>query len=128
MSGYRRRHQGAHCEVLFSAEAVRSLEKEQFDAKDRRRADRILQHLADQGPADLTKEQFKLEGRYASGRADASKMAVYAVKSYQMRMYGGFAREQSSQFLVVEIAKKKDNKADRKQLERVSRKLGEMND
>lgn len=91
-------------------------------AKDRARIMRILDHISEQGPINLNTEQFKLEGRYPSASGD---VGVFAVKSYQLRVYGGWLNGPPRVFLCPEVAIKKTNKADKDQLKRVAVKVGE---
>lgn len=73
-------------------------------------------------------EQFRREGKFGTGQADGSEVAVYAIKAHQLRVYGGFKRIRGEDvFFCVEAAKKKRNKADQAQLKRVAEKLGEIN-
>lgn len=84
---------------------------------------RILEHMSEQGYADLIDTQFKTEGRFAS---DGGKRAlVFAAKAYQLRLYGCFRQGSPRRFLCPEGAIKKDNKADQDQLKRVGKKAGE---
>ena len=111
---------GAHCEVWMHTKALK--EYKNSPANDRARIERILDHLSEQGPDLLNEEQFKAEGRYNS---DAGKVMVYAAKSYQLRVYGGWLDGPPRVFLCPEVAIKKTNKADQEQLKRVARKVGE---
>lgn len=96
-------------------------------ASDRARAERIMQHLADEGPDDLNNQQFKLEGRYPAKKKGASRIPVYAIKSYQIRLYGGWI-DNGREFRCVECEIKQQKKANKKQLERVAEKLGELDE
>lgn len=84
--------------------------------------DRILNHLSENGPEDLNDEQFKTEGRFPSGGGKTN--LVFAMKSYQLRVYGCFQAGTPRKFVCPEGAIKKDNKADQKQLKRVASKVG----
>ena len=86
-------------------------------------AGRVLDHLSENGFQDLNETKFKTEGRYRSG--GGTKMLVYAVKSYHLRLYGCFRDKSPRKFIVPEGAIKKDNKADQNQLKRVAEKVGE---
>lgn len=80
-----------------------------------------------QGIEDST--LFKKEGRYKSGQPGMADIAVYAVKAWQIRVYGGIiTRTGTSVFMLPEATIKKDDKADMAQLLRVARKLGEYNE
>jgi hypothetical protein len=69
---------------------------------------------------------FVPEGRFPAGRPGMTDIAVYAAKSYQLRVYGGIVRiKGQSVFMCPEGAVKKQNKADQAQLKRVAKILGE---
>ena len=69
---------------------------------------------------------FVREGKFPSGRAGMADVAVYAVKSFQVRVYGGIIRiKGQSIFLCPEAVIKKKDRADQAQLERVAKVLGE---
>lgn len=79
-----------------------------------------------QGLEDAT--LFKSEGRYKSGQPGMADIAVYALKAWQIRVYGGIiTRTGCSVFMLPEATIKKVNKADMDQLSRVAKKLGEYN-
>jgi hypothetical protein len=88
----------------------------------------ILKRLKDNGQRAVNNtEQFVREGSFPSGIAGGSDEVVYAVKAFQLRVYGGFRRlKGKSIFFCIEAAKKKKDKADREQLKRVARKLGRI--
>lgn len=118
--GYVKIAEGAHCEVWIHSKAL-----EEFLSapdNDRARAERIINHISEQGPELLNDKQFKQEGRYPS---ETGKVVVCAVKSYQLRIYGGWLNGPSRVFLCPEATIKKTNKADSKQLKRVASKVGE---
>ena len=72
---------------------------------------------------------FVREGRFSSGQPGMSDVAVYAVKAFQVRVYGGIVRvDGQSAFLCTEGAIKQRDKADRAQLERVAKTLGKYNE
>ena len=110
----------AHCEVWFHSKAL-----EEFLSapdNDRARAERIINHISEQGPELLNDKQFKQEGRYIS---ETGKVVVCAVKSYQLRIYGGWLNGPTRVFLCPEATIKKTMKADSKQLKRIASKVGE---
>ncbi len=88
---------------------------------------RILGWLRDRGRNQLQNtEQFRFEGRYRYGGRD---IAVFAVKAYQLRVYGGFVDFDNGQaFVCIDGIKKKKNKPNPNVLKRVAKKLGEIND
>lgn len=68
---------------------------------------------------------FVREGKFPSGQPGMADIVVYAAKSFQTRVYGGIVRiKGQSVFLCPEGVIKKDQKADRRQLERVAKVLG----
>jgi hypothetical protein len=119
-NGYLKVAEGAHCEVWVHEKAL--VDFRSAPDKDRARAERIINHLSEQGPDLLNDQQFKQEGRYTSA---SGKIVVCAVKSYQLRVYGGWLNGPPRVFLCPEVAIKKTVKADQSQLKRVATKVGE---
>ena len=119
---YQKLAAGTHCEVTISPKALRDLKK--APTKDKARAFQILNHLSEQGPDDLNNTQFKSEGRKKRGDG-SSVMMVYAVKAYQVRIYGGWVKGSPLEFRCPEATIKKNQKADQEQLKRVASKLGD---
>lgn len=69
---------------------------------------------------------FVREGKFPSGQPGMAEMVVFAAKSFKLRVYGGIVQiNRQSVFLCPEWAIKKQDKADRAQLERVAKVLGE---
>ncbi len=103
---------------------------EKSKPKDVRKTLQILKKLANFGLPYMTDStSFVREDSFASGNKNRRKMVVYAVKSFQLRVYGGFAKLEGKQcFLCLEAAKKQKDKADRAQLERVAKALGAWDD
>jgi len=118
---YNKVAEGAYCEIWLARKALQTYQK--APSGDRARMGRILDHLSENGFQDLNETKFKTEGRYRSG--GGTKILVYAVKSYQLRLYGCFRDKSPRKFIVPEGAIKKDNKADQNQLKRVAEKVGE---
>ncbi|MCV2875662.1 hypothetical protein OE810_05260 [Rhodobacteraceae bacterium XHP0102] len=85
---------------------------------------KVLDTICEHGYRDLTETQFKSEGRYPLGGTSKAAL-VYALKSGQLRIYGVFVSEIPKRLVCPEGTKKKKRKADRKQLERVAKKVGE---
>jgi hypothetical protein len=85
-----------------------------------------MEELADNGPRDLIASQFPSEGRHPSGAKGGASLQVSAVKSHQLRIYGGFVDLPPRAFVCPEAAIKKQNKADQGQLKRVAKKLGAL--
>lgn len=98
------------------------------NGKDVRKVLQILRKLGQFGTKMVGgTEFFKHEGKFKTGRKDGSSLAVYAVKSFQLRLYGGFLTIGGRHcFLAIEAVQKKRNKADRTVLERVAAALGEF--
>ncbi len=67
----------------------------------------MLKRLAEEGPRFFNIEQFRMEGRYPAARPGVADVAVYALKSYQVRIYGGY---RDGMFLCVEYDRKQKNK------------------
>jgi hypothetical protein len=73
--------------------------------------------------------QFKREGKYPSGSKRGGNQAVDEVKSDQVRVYGGLITTSSvSAYYFTEATTKKTDKADIKQLQRVAKTLGALQD
>jgi hypothetical protein len=115
--------QGDFCQIWMSNDALKTYLK--APARDRARAERIMETLCVEGPENLTVKQFNSEGRHPSGDADGKKMAVFAIKSYQLRVYGGWVKFVPRIFQCPEATIKKQNTADQDQLKRVAKKIGE---
>ena len=128
IDGYESIYDGECCRILGS-DAVRShwveYSAQRAGKKSVMKVGMILRKLADFGPQLLrNKEQFRHEGAFSYGRG---QVAVYAVKDFQLRVYGGFVHvEGKSTFLCVESVAKKSDKASKDLLARVGRALGEQ--
>lgn len=117
---YQKVVEGAYCEVWLHKNVAKELRH--APPKDRARVGSILERLAEDGPDHLHDEQFKFEERFKVGHA---RIPVYAVKSYQLRLLGGWNDGPPRKFVCPEATIKKRDEADRDQLERVARKVGE---
>ena len=72
---------------------------------------------------------FVREGKFPSGLPGMSDIAVYAAKSWQLRIYGGLIKVRGVRvFLCPEGAIKKQDRADQAQLQRVAKVLGGWNE
>lgn len=120
-NGFEKVADGKFCEVWFSKKTMKVFKK--APPKDRARTNSILGHLSDLGPKDLNEQQFKSEARFPN--AKGNEVMVYATKSYQLRVYGCWDDGPPLKFVATEAAIKKDNKADRDQLKRVAKSVGE---
>lgn len=126
IEGYTRMAAGAYCEVHIADKALKEYRK--APPKDRARVESIIGELAANGPDDLVDTQLKFEGRFPIGGKRGTKLAVWVVKSYQLRVYGGYWNKHPLVFLCPEVAIKKTNKADQELLRRVAKKVGEHHD
>lgn len=127
IDGYEQLSKGDECVVMISGGALQFLEKYgKSKNKDVRKAIQILGKLAKFGRDGVDNtEQFRREGRFPSGAKGGVPVAVYAVKAFQLRLYGGFVTATGNRyFLVVEAAEKKKHRADQKLLARVGKELG----
>jgi len=126
------RHETDELHMWLSQKVVDFLNAERRGAN-RKHVDKavlILANLRRNGLKDLNNNtMFVTEGRFLSGRSGLADMAVYAAKSYQLRVYGGIVRiSGQSVFLCPDGTVKKQNKADRAQLERVAKILGDYHE
>lgn len=121
---------GPECQIWWSPDLRDALaayaEKSSAAKKDVKKIGHILKVLADLGSARLqNKTQFRHEYNISVGQF--GRVAVFAVKSHQLRVYGGFAQYNGRKsFMCVEMAEKKKDKADPAQLKRVAAALGEV--
>lgn len=120
---YKRVAEGPHCEVWVHDDVEKALRN--APAKDRARVGNIIEHLSAYGQDGLHEEKFKFEDRYTVGH---ERIPVYAIKSYQVRIMGGWREGKTRKFLCPEATIKKNNKASQEQLKRVAKKVGEYND
>ena len=118
--GYCKVANGAYCEVWLHNSVVKEIKH--APAKDRAKAGEIIERLSEDGYADFPETAFKFEGRFKAGH---KKIAVHAVKAWQIRILGGWCEGNPRRFVCPEAAIKKRNEADRRQLERVAEKVGE---
>jgi len=118
---------------MWLSERVADFLKAERRGANRKHVDKVVLILANvqrNGLRDLNNNtMFVPEGRFPSGRPGVADMAVYAAKSYQLRVYGGIVRISGrSVFLCPDGTVKKQNKADRAQLERVAKILGDYHE
>jgi hypothetical protein len=123
------RHETDELHMWVSQAVVDFLRAERLGAN-QKHVDKVvltLGNLRRNGFRDLSNSTlFVSEGRFPAGRPGMADMAVYAAKSYQLRVYGGIVRiKGQSVFLCPEGAVKKKDKADQAQLKRVAKILGE---
>jgi hypothetical protein len=94
---------------------------EKVDAQQRARCQKWMSRYADDGGEFLDDEKFKHEGKFPTGDKAGTKVAIWAFKARQLRIYGGLSGDT---FVATEIdpAKKKDA-ADQALLKSAARKL-----
>lgn len=120
--------------VYFSDQVIQFLKAEGKAGKRNRKSVikvfAIIGNIRREGLRGLSNTmQFNDEGKHPSGRAKGGDQKVYAVKADQVRVYGGILSVNgSSNFLFVEAAVKKKNKADPALLRKVAKALGEKHD
>lgn len=119
---------GDACAVRLSSEVLGKLEehkkRSKAAAKDVMKVGAILEQLSIRGVRGMNnREQFRHEGKFTVGKAGSADCAVYAIKSFNLRIYGGFV---DGTFHAVEMDVKKKDKADPAVLQRAARKLGEL--
>jgi len=124
MDGYRELYAGKYCSIWASDKAIRKIRK--ATPADRAKTKRYLEEFAENGHENLNEKQFKFEGRYSSGGPNSKEIPVWAAKGNQLRIYGGEVEHDGKLLLCVETTIKKQNKANRSQLERVAKKVGDI--
>jgi hypothetical protein len=135
IDGYAKVHDGDGCLILGSqqvAEFLRNYRKKgRRESKAVDKVGLILKRIAEYGFDDMkNKEQFRHEGKFAGGGRRGGEFAVFAVKSDQLRIYGGLGKGLAGKptFVCVEAVAKQKDKADQSLLARVARTLGEIHD
>jgi len=105
-------------------------QKGRRNEKDVRNAKNTLKFLKRHGLDRVRgSAQFKREGKFPSGRKRGGDQVVYEAKSDQVRVYGGPVTVRGvTAYFFVEAVTKKNTKADQKQLQRVAKALGAIND
>lgn len=126
------RHETDELHMQLADELRAFLKKEGAGAnrKDVIKVSSILDNIRRNGLQGMRNNTlFVREGKFPSGRPGMAEVAVYAAKAFQLRVYGGIVRIRGqSVFLCPEGAIKKRNEADRAQLERVAKILGDYNE
>lgn len=132
IEGYRphgERHETDDLHVFLAIKVIELLKQESSGAtrKDVKKVAATLENIRRNGLQGMNNNTlFVREGKFPSGRAGMADVAVYAVKSFKLRVYGGIIHiKGQSVFLCPEGAVKKRDLADRAQLERVAKVLGE---
>lgn len=112
---------GKRFRVLMTKNVQRSLKK--ADTAQLARCQRWMKKFCDDGFDFLTPEQLKHEGKFSVGDKKGTHAAIYAFKSWQLRVYGAVIGDC---FVATEVdVAKKQNEADRDKLEAAARKLAE---
>lgn len=124
MDDYVEVHAGKYCTIWISPKAIREIKK--ATAGDRARTKRYLIEFAENGQENLNEQQVKNEGRYPSGGKNSRLVQVFAFKGAQLRIYCGTVEKNGKQLLCVEATKKKQNKANLAQLQRIAKKVGKI--
>lgn len=114
---------GSFCTLYVSARARKEMRKAQ--AQHLRRCTRVMERFVDEGPESLTDEMFKFEERFNVGVAGNS-IAVYAFKSFNLRVYGCYDVHTKTAFYCTHAAIKKRDGADRDLMEAVAREVWEL--
>lgn len=135
IDGYRphgERHETDAFYMLLSDEVIRFLAREVRGANARhvRKVGHTLEAVRRNGLAGVSNSTlFVREEKFPSGQPGMSDIAVYAAKSWQLRVYGKLIRiNGDSVFMCPEGTIKRTNRADQDQLARVAKVLGKYND
>ncbi len=124
MDDYEEIHNGKYCSIWISPKAIREIKK--ATASDRARTQKYLIEFAENGQENLNEKQVKIEGRYPSGGKNSKSVQVFAFKGNQLRIYCGTIEKNGKRLLCIEATKKKQNKADLAQLQRIAKKVGKI--
>lgn len=114
---------GDHCDVWLLKRVAKAFRV--LDAKKRARLSELMGILAQDGHQYLPPEKFRFEERFRVGGSAGRDVAVYAIKGWQVRLYGSFVVVNGRNAFVgseMDSSKKQDN-ADRATLERAARNL-----
>lgn len=113
---------GKFCEIWMSPKALKVFRK--GAAEDRSRMGTIFGNLSEKGTYGMNDTQFKSEGRFLN--AEGKMEMVYAVKAYQLRVYGCWRGTDPKRLICPEVAIKKTKKADRALLARAAKNVGDF--
>lgn len=122
--------EGGVCDVLLSPTATDYLAVWGKDANRRKHGKsllRVLKKVREWGINGVNNtEQLRNEGKYPLGIAGKGSVTVYAVKAYQLRLYGGVWSENGrSAFVIVDGAIKKKDRTEKSFFEAIAKKVGE---
>lgn len=126
IDGYSHMGKGDACDVWIKPKAFKDSKSAQ--KPDRAKAQLILETIRDHGIANVPDDAFKDEGRHDSGVVGLGRQQVFAVSAGQLRLYCGFVGDGQLCLIAAESAIKKTQKADQKQLRRVAKEIGRLND
>ena len=123
--------QGGVCDILLSEATSSQLESWATDANRKKHCKtllRILKRVREWGiNAVNNTEQFRNEGKYPLGIPGKGNVTIYAVKAYQLRLYGGVWNENGrTKLIIVDSEIKKKDKTPKAYFEAVARKVGEQ--
>lgn len=118
--------QGEHCSVFWTHTVEKELKRLGKDPNKRKEITRCENHMrkfAEDGRSYLNDQKFKNEGHFSVGYQGGGRVAIYAFKAYQLRIYGGYVH---GDFVCTDVdPAKKQNKANRSLLARAAQRLGE---
>ena len=85
-----------------------------------------LKHVSESGPTGLPEKRWKNQGQLGLGKKSGKQVTLYAVKSFQVRVYCGYHPQIRGLLLCLGAdPAKKDDDADIKLLERVAEEIGD---
>jgi len=118
---------------MYIADAVIEFLKMEAGGANRQHVKKVgvtLEYIRKNGLQSMNNNTlFVREAKFPSGQPGMAELVVYAAKSYQLRVYGGIVQiKNQSVFLCPYGTIKKKDKADRAQLERVAKVLGEYHE
>lgn len=79
---------GDHCRVWMSERCANELGSGARD--DQLKAVATLKHVAQNGPNGLPEKRWKNQGQFSLGKKSGKQVTLYAVKSFQVRVYCGY--------------------------------------
>ncbi|WP_141402124.1 hypothetical protein [Rhizobium subbaraonis] len=110
----------------FTVYMTRAVAKrfEKVDVKARARCLQWMKRFADDGHEFLDETKLKHEGRHSTGDKSGTKVAVWAFKAWQLRIYGGLVGEKTFICTEIDDSKKRDA-ADQSLFGAAARKLSD---
>ncbi|GBE44286.1 hypothetical protein BMS3Bbin10_02377 [bacterium BMS3Bbin10] len=111
--------EGKRFRVVMTRAVAKEFKK--AEAKERARCKKWMGFYAEDGDTNLDKQKFRFEARLPVGDKKGTRVAVYAFKAWQLRLYGSLI---GNTFVVTEIdTSKKSDRADSKKLKSAAQKL-----